>query len=110
MNENGDFLVWFSCKCGLKNKPVRVRFRREGEDIRDYFEKHITRRITQSHMAASPECRSRKLSELLIPANPDGVGVNSPGFTYPDKPPETPYGTPPKSLPDDSAHDGPNSG
>lgn len=87
MNENGDFLVWFSCVCGLVNHTTRVRFRREGETITEYMEHHIWRRVAQSHMAASPKCRARKLTHLLIPANPAGIGMAT-GYTYPDKPPD----------------------
>jgi hypothetical protein len=67
----------YSCSgCGIHRRVVTVAQRGE-EDVVQWIEKVLSPVIADDHANASSECRSARMSELLIPT-PEGtekVGV-----------------------------------
>lgn len=60
--------VLYSCDgCGLHQVECAVRWRRADEEVQHWVEKGMGAAIAADHRRRSPGCRSRVMSEVMIP-------------------------------------------
>jgi hypothetical protein len=60
--------VLYSChRCGIKDRHVPVRERRDGEDVVHWVKDVVGTALSRDHDAASPHCRITELSDVKIP-------------------------------------------
>lgn len=71
---SGILQVQYTCHgCGLKDVPVTVAHRKQGEDIAAWVGTYVAQRVSDDHLARSPQCLERKC-DLKIPM-PDEGGI-----------------------------------
>jgi hypothetical protein len=64
---SGILQVLYTCHgCGLKDVPVTVAHRKQGEDIASWVGTYVVQRVADDHLARSPKCLERKC-DLKIP-------------------------------------------
>ncbi len=68
--------VLYTCdKCGIKDAPVTVAHRKEGENILVWM-KHVQQRLADDHLRRSPNCRITEFTNAKIPLQDDkGIGM-----------------------------------
>jgi C4-type Zn-finger protein len=71
---SGILQVLYTCHgCGLKDAPVTVAHRKQGEDIALWVEK-VAQWVANDHLARSPKCTARKCDlKIPLPAE-EGIG------------------------------------
>jgi hypothetical protein len=66
--------VKYSCDlCGIEKRDVAVPSREHKHvDIKFYVEQIIVHAIKDDHSKASPHCKSKMITKLMIPLPPEG--------------------------------------
>lgn len=67
MNTDEDYTIKFRCN-GCGEHSFKVRWRRENEDIAEWFETVVTPGLGRAHLKLSPLCRA-PTADLMMPVD-----------------------------------------